>query len=185
MTRFSIVALGLSALLLAGATPAAAQAKPWLHVQVEEAKGAKVHVNVPLSLVEVALKAAPEPIFDDDHIRLGPHGKKLRVSEARKMWQELRAAGDTDFVTVRDGDRDETVTVALKGELVQVRVEGGPRSERVMVDVPAALVDALLSGEGEELNLSGAIRELSKRRGDIVRVEDENDRVRVWIDEGS
>ena len=185
MQRLSVVTLGLSALLLAGAPPAAAQAKPWLHIQVEEAKGSKVHVNVPLSLVEVAMKAAPEPIFDEDHIRIGGrHGKSLRVSDARnKMWQELKAAGDTDFVTVRDEDEGETVTVSRKGDLVQVRVDGAKRGERVMVDVPIALVDALFSGDGEDLNLHGAIQELSKRRGDVVRVEDKDDRVRIWIDE--
>ncbi|HET7291050.1 MAG TPA: hypothetical protein VFM88_01370 [Vicinamibacteria bacterium] len=180
----SVAVLGFSALLLAGARPAAAQAKPWLHIQVEEAKGSKVHVNVPLSLVEIALKAAPEPILDEKHIRLGKHCGRLSVSDARKMWLELKAAGDTDFVTMRDEDEEETVTVSRKGELVQVRVEGAHESERVMVDVPIALVDALFAGEGEELNLQGAIRELSKRRGDVVRVEDRDDRVRIWIDEG-
>lgn len=185
MKRLPVVAFGFSALLLAGAAPAAAQAKPWLHIQVEEAKGSKVHVNVPLSLVEIAMKAAPEPIFDEDHIRIGGrHGGSLRISEARKMWLELKAAGDTDFVTVRDEIESETVTVSRKGDLVQVRVDGDQRNGRVMVDVPVALVDALFSGEGEELNLSGAIQELSKRRGDVVRVEDKNDRVRIWIDEG-
>lgn len=185
MKRLPVIAFGLSALLLAGASPAGAQSKPWLHVQVEEAKGAKVHVNVPLSLVEVAMKAAPEPIFDDEHIRLGGrHGKSLRVSDARRMWEELKAAGDTDFVTVRDADVGETVTVSRKGDLVQVRVDGEQGSDRVMVDVPVALVDALFASEGDELNVRGAIQELSKRRGDVVRIENKSDRVRVWIDEG-
>lgn len=185
MKPWSVVALGFSALLLAGAPPAAAQAKPWLHVQVEEARGTKVHVNVPLSLVEIALKAAPQPVFDEDHIHIGGrNGKSLRVSDARKMWLELKAAGDTDFVTIRDEDEAETVTVSRKGDLVQVRVEGDKKSERVMVDVPIALVDVLFSGEGEELNVHGAIQELAKRRGDVVRVEDKDDRVRIWIDEG-
>lgn len=185
MQRPSLAALGLAAVLQAGAWPAAAEARPWLHVQVEESRGAKVHVNVPLSLVEVAMKAAHEPIFDDKRIHIGGrNGKDLRISDARRMWQELKAAGDTDFVTVRDEDQGETVTVARKGELVQVRVEGAEKGGRVMVDVPITLVDALFSGEGEDLNIEGAIRELSKRRGDVVRVEDKDDRVRVWIDEG-
>ncbi len=184
MKRLSVGVFGFSVVLLASASSAGAQARPWLHVQVEEARGAKVHVNVPLSLLEVVMKAAPQPIFDEKHIHLGKHGRNLRVSDARRMWQELKAAGDTDFVTVRDEDEDETVTVSRKGDLVQVRVEGAKKGERVMVDVPITLVDALFSGEGEELNVQGAIQELSKRRGDVVRVEDKDDRVRVWIDEG-
>jgi hypothetical protein len=49
--------------------------------------------------------------------------------------------------------------------------------------VPVALVDSLFAGEGEELNVKAALVELQKRRGDIVRVNDSNAKVRVWIDE--
>jgi hypothetical protein len=170
--------------LLAGTSGAAAQATPWIHVQVEEARGAKVHVNVPLSLVEVALRAAPEPILDEDRIRIGRHGRSLKVSEMRRMWEELKAAGETDFVRVADEQDGETITVSRRADLVQVRVDGTRQGEKVMVDVPVALVDALLAGEGEELNVTGAVSELSKIRGDIVRVQDEKDTVRIWIDEG-
>lgn len=183
MKRFATVAAGLSLLLLAGTRPAAAQAKPWIHVQVEEAKGSKVHVNVPLSLLEIAMSAAPQRVFDDKHIRInGRHD--LKIADMRRMWAELKAAGETEFVRVQDEDDDGVVTVSRKGDLVQVRVEGGRKSEQVMVDVPVSLVDALFSGEGEELNIKAAIGELSKRRGDIVRVQDAKDTVRVWIDEG-
>ena len=53
----------------------------------------------------------------------------------------------------------------------------------VRVEVPVSLVDALLSGEGEQVNLQAAVGELMKRRGDIVRVHDEDSNVRIWIDE--
>jgi hypothetical protein len=46
------------------------------------------------------------------------------------------------------------------------------------------LVDALLSGEGESLDLSAALAEVRKLRGEIVRVKDEDSQVRIWIDEG-
>ncbi len=46
-----------------------------------------------------------------------------------------------------------------------------------------SLVDAFLSGEGEEGNIQAAVAELQKRRGDIVRVRDDDSNVRVWIDE--
>jgi plasmid stabilization system protein ParE len=65
--------------------------------------------------------------------------------------------------------------------------DGKPRGdgEQVRVEVPVSLVDALLSGEGEEANIQAAIAELRKRRGDIVRVHDEDSKVRIWIDEQS
>jgi hypothetical protein len=49
--------------------------------------------------------------------------------------------------------------------------------------VPVSLVDAFLSGEGEEGNMEAAVAELQKRRGDIVRVKDDDSSVRIWIDE--
>ena len=49
--------------------------------------------------------------------------------------------------------------------------------------MPVSLVDAFLSGEGEEGNIQAAVAELQKRRGDIVRVKDDDSNVRVWIDE--
>jgi hypothetical protein len=176
---------GVSLLLLGASAPALAQSQPWIHVQVEEARGARVHVNVPLSLVEVALRAAPERILDEDRIRIGRHGRSLKVSDMRRLWGELKAAGETDFVRVDDERDGESITVSRKADLVQVRVDGARRGEKVMVDVPVALVDALLAGEGEEFDVKGAVSELSKMRGDIVRVQDEKDTVRVWIDEGN
>lgn len=64
---------------------------------------------------------------------------------------------------------------------LHVRVEEPQR--QVRVEVPLEVVDALLSGEGEALNIQAALKELQKRRGDIVRVNDEKSTVRVWIDE--
>jgi len=87
---------------------------------------------------------------------------------------------------------DENVKVMRKGDLVQVFVDKkakpgkdgkASKGEEVRVEVPVSLVDALLSGEGEEANIQAAVAELQKRRGDIVRVRDDDSNVRVWIDE--
>lgn len=179
MKRIPFIFLGI--LAVASARPAAAQsAKPWIHVQIEEAKGSKVSVNLPLSLVQIALKAAPDPILTREHIHIGRHGADLKVADLRKMWAELKSAGDTDLVTVED--EGETVTIRRQGELVQVRVLNTSKKE-VRVDVPVSLVDALLSSEGDTVNLDLAFAELAKRRGDIVNVQDGSDKVRIWIDE--
>jgi hypothetical protein len=177
---------------LATAAPVAAQTTtPWLHVRVEEAKDAtKVAVNLPLSVVEAVLKATPEMIEKHGRIHLGrEHGMKL--ADLRKVWKELAAVGDTELVSVES--EDENVKVQRKGDLVLVLVDNKPRTdkegkvrkggEQVRVEVPVSLVDALLSGEGEEANIEAAVMELKKRRGDIVRVKDDDSQVRVWIDE--
>jgi hypothetical protein len=53
------------------------------------------------------------------------------------------------------------------------------------VEVPVAVLDALFSGQGEELNIRAALAEIQKIRGDIVRVSDDDSRVRVWIDDSN
>jgi hypothetical protein len=169
-----------------GAAPEARTA--WLHVRVEEpGKNGKVHVNLPLAVVEAALKAAPETLashgkINFGHGRHGRHGRhQISISELRQMWQELRNAGDMEMVTVEEDDGH--VTVARRGNTVEIRVKETRRNETVHVDVPVAMVDALLASPGDELNMRAGLDELRKMRGDIVRVKDRQTSVRVWIDE--
>jgi hypothetical protein len=170
---------------VASAAPSRAAGNPaWLHVRVEEpGNDSRVSVNLPMSVVEVALQAAPEKLVSHGKVHLGLRGKDLTVVDLRKMWRELRAAGDMEMVSVEEGD--ERVTVARKGDLVQVRVQDKGDREEVHVDVPVAVVDALFSGEGEGLNLKAGAAALRTLRGDIVRVNDKETTVRVWIDEGN
>jgi len=208
--RKILMGVGLAALAALGATKVAAQSSTaWLHVRVEEARdSSKVSVNLPLSVVEAVLKSSPEFLEQHGHIHIGDaHG--LKLADMRRAWKELAAVGDAELVSVESDD--ENVKVMRKGDLVQVFVDHKPRAgkaakevekgdkaekadkadkaekgrgvETVRIEVPVSLVDALLSGEGDEANVQAAILELKKRRGDIVRVQDDDSHVRVWIDE--
>jgi len=176
---------GVAALLVGQAGFVAAQGPTaWLHVRVEEAaKKSRVSVNLPVSVVEAALQAAPEKILSDGRLRLGNEGHDVKVADLRRAWKELRATGDAELVTVEE--QDETVRIARAGNLVIVHVEKPAGRESVRVEVPVEVVDALLSGEGNELNIRAAFTLLQKRRGDIVRVNDDDSTVRIWIDEGA
>jgi hypothetical protein len=191
--RKSILA-GVGLLALSVAATAAAQAQTgsaWLHVRVEEAREAsKVSVNLPMAVVEAVLKASPEIIEKHGKVHFcDEHG--LKMTDIRKAWKALSQAGDAELVTVES--EDENVRVMRKGDLVQVFVDNKPKAgkdgkpvkggEEVRVEVPVSLVDAFLSGEGEQGNVDAAIAELQKRRGDIVRVKDDDSNVRIWIDE--
>jgi hypothetical protein len=198
MRKSVLIGAGLLAAAVVSGTVAAQTAPmPWLHVRVEEAKEAhKVSVNIPLSVVEAVIKASPNLIERHGKIHLGGHDGHdhgLKLADLRRVWKELAAVGDAELVTVES--EDENVKVQRKGDLVLVHVDQKPRigkdgkprgdGEQVRVEVPVSLVDALLSGEGEEANIQAAIAELRKRRGDIVRVHDEDSKVRIWIDEQS
>ena len=149
----------------------------------------KIAVNLPMAVVEAILKASPEMIEKHGNLHLGEeHG--LKMADLRKAWKALAEVGDAELVSVES--EDENVKVMRKGDLVQVFVDKkakpgkdgkASKGEEVRVEVPVSLVDALLSGEGEEANIQAAVAELQKRRGDIVRVRDDDSNVRVWIDE--
>ena len=183
------IATGVLALggIVLGATALQAQGGPaatWLHVRVEEgARGSKVSVNLPLTVVEAALKAAPDAIATEGkfHVGRGNHG--VSVADMRRIWTELKNAGDTELVSVED--KDETVKVARRGDVVQVRVNRAGSGEEVNVDVPVSLVDAALAGEGDTIDVKALVRELAKRRGDVVRVNEKDNKVRIWIDESN
>jgi hypothetical protein len=179
----ALVALAVP--LLGGTAPAASSnATAWVHVRVEEPKQrSRVHVNLPLPAVEAALKAAPDVIASEGRIHLGGHGRHLDIDDFRQMWSELRNAGDAEIVSVEDGD--DRMNVSRKGDLVLVRVQEDGGRETVHVDVPVALVDALFSGPATELNVRAAVAELRKLRGDVVRVNDRDSTVRIWIDESA
>ena len=192
MRKSILAGAGILALsVLPAATAAAQTGTAWLHVRVEEVKQAsKVSVNLPMGVVEAILKASPEIIEKHGKVHLSDeHG--LKMADIRKAWKALAEVGDAELVTVES--EDENVRVMRKGDLVQVFVDskakpgkdGKPAKggEEVRVEVPVSLVDAFLSGEGEEGNFDAAIAELQKRRGDIVRVKDDDSNVRIWIDE--
>ena len=192
MRKSILAGVGLLALsVLPAATAAAQTGTAWLHVRVEEVKQAsKVSVNLPMAVVEAVLKASPEIIEKHGKVHFGDeHG--IKMADIRKAWQALAQVGDAELVTVES--EDENIRVMRKGDLVQVFVDNKPKpgkdgkpakgGEEVRVEVPVSLVDAFLSGEGEEGNIQAAVAELQKRRGDIVRVKDDDSNVRIWIDE--
>ena len=184
-TRIAAGALALGGIVLLAplAQAQVGSAAAWLHVRVEEGKGSKVSVNLPLSVVEAALKSAPDTIATDGKFHVGRACHNLSVADMRRMWTELKNAGDTEIVSVED--KDETVKVARRGDVVQVRVDRPTSGEEVRVDVPVSLVDAALAGEGDSIDIKALVRELAKRRGDVVHVNEKDNKVRVWIDESN
>ena len=183
--RAYLFAAVVALILLPTSQILAEEGSPWIHIRVTEHDGsqAKVSVNLPLSVVQVALDVAPEKIINNGRIQIDHHGHHdLSVIDLRRMWKELRDSGDAEFVTVEEAD--ERVVVTREGDYFKVDVtDNDDDNETVHVKVPITVVDALLEGEGEELNLRDALEELKDQRGDIVTVEGGDADVRIWIDE--
>ena len=72
----------------------------------------------------------------------------------------LTEVGDTEFVTV-DGE-DESVRIARVGDQITVQVEdrGEEGAETVDIQLPIVVVDALLAGDGDTLNVRAAVERL-------------------------
>src|SRR5262249_20548531 len=175
--RRGIVALAVASCFGTGLAWAQQANTPWVHVRVEESrKDAKVNVNLPLPLIEAALAMAPEKVCSKGRIHIGSHEHgDLSVADMRRLWKALKQSGEAELVSVQEKDR--TVSVARQGEVFRIRVESPSHKETVHVEVPVNVVDLLLSGDGEELNIHAALGELQKRRGDIVKVEDGDSKV--------
>ncbi len=183
MKSLARVALLVPALWVTGALYA--DGPTWLHVQIHDGKekDSRVNVNVPLGLVDVAMGAVTSERMSSGRIHFGKDkGKDVNVQDLRRMWAELAKAGDTEFVTV--DQKDEAVRIERKGGRVLIRVTDKLNSkDKVKVDVPTSVVDALLSGSGEELDLQAALRELRRSAsGDFINVDDGDSRVRIWMD---
>lgn len=153
----------------------------WLHVTVDENDGAKVTVNLPLALAEKALPMLP---LHEGMRWLHHNGRQGRfgmaLEDVRELWSEVRDSPDMTFLTVEnDGEK---VRVWKEKNFVYVEVRDDAGEEKVDVRVPLAVVDALLAGD--EIDFTAAIQALAEHGGgDLVSVQDRDDRVRVWIDE--
>lgn len=160
------------------------QDAPWLHIRVIEQgeAGSRVNVNLPLSLVEVALDLAEEEVLREGHLHM--HDSDVEVADLRRAWAELRTAGDAEFVTVEEDD--EHVRISRRGDriLIEIReVDDETDEETGRIEVPVSVIDILLDGEGDELNLRGALEELVRtQRGDLVQIDDRDASVRIWIE---
>jgi hypothetical protein len=178
------------ALLVAGATAgaaAAATAQRWIHVHVDEedGTGARVTLNLPIGLVEAAL-----PMVDSDSFR-GGKGARIRVNgedfdcrQLRNLWAALREAQDAPYAIVEE--RDQTVRVEKSGGFMLIGVTPkNAHGDRVNMRVPLPVVDALLSGSDDEIDLGAALRALadSGATGELVAVDDDKTTVRIWIDD--
>lgn len=176
------IALLFVLVLICSAVVAQAASKEWLHVKVDDHSSddpAKVRVNIPISLVETMLPMIQEKAIREGKIHFDE--KDLSLKELRQMWKAIKDEGDTEFVTVEK--RGEHVRVFTKDNFLMVQTDEHS-NKKVSMKLPLAIVDAALSGNGDELDLMAAVQALKKSGvRDFITVEDEDTMVRVWIDD--
>ncbi|MGA2630734.1 MAG: hypothetical protein ABSG54_11030 [Terriglobia bacterium] len=178
-----LVSLGV---VLSLASWALASDTRWLHVRVEDGgqDGEIVRVNLPLSLAEKVLPAIHTKEFHEGKVKVSE--AKFKDVDIRAILEALRTAPENDFVSVQ-GSRED-VRVAKSGGNLLVKVREAKDKEKgktdtVEVSIPFAVVDALLSGSKDELDVLAAVRALGAI-GDtvLVTVNDKDSKVRIWVD---
>lgn len=171
-----ISTLFVAVLLIAGAASAS---NLWFHVRVHEDEGAKVTVNLPVSMIEKAISMIPEDHLDHHGVHFDEHD--ITPAEIRELWQELRDSPDMTFVKVEEEGED--VKVWKESGYLYVTVVEEEDNEKVDVRVPFAVVDALLSGNEDELDIQAAINALVQEgEGELVTVTSDDENVRIWVD---
>jgi len=113
---------------------------------------------------------------------MGDRDMPIDVAAMRDLWGAINDIGDVDFLTF--DSEGETMSISRTGDQILVQMEeydeGG---ETVDVRLPVVVLDALLMGDDETLNVGAAVERLADLRGDIVHVSGDDHQLRVWIDE--
>jgi hypothetical protein len=174
------LAVALAGVLCAAPPATAAADPPWLHLRAEGdgPRGSSVHVNLPLAMVEAVVALLPEADLAESRIVLGD--EEVTVAELRRRWRRLERHPRGIVETGADGAR---TVYRRRGDLLLIETtDPRPGGGRTAVRLSAAIVDALLSGHGDRLDLAAAVRAMaSARDGQVVVVGDEG-RVEVWVD---
>ena len=182
MRRSMYVVILALLLFYPGSFVKAQNSNPWLHLEVNEntTDPTLVKVNLPLSMVDVALSVIKDENLKSGRLKLDSHD--ISVADMRRLWSELKKSGNADFVTVEK--KEESVRIARQGNFLVVKVtESAKKNSKVDLKIPFHVVDALLSGTGDELNLKAAITALQQNgAGEILTVHDNQTQVRIWVD---
>lgn len=180
---FLYAPLGIQAQTSASSSSTSAHGERWLHVRVisTNSKGETVRVNVPLELAEKVLPAIDHDRFHKGKVRIGC--MDCDGVDVRTIFEAVRTAKDGEFVTVQSKDADVNVTKKDGQLLVHVHDKNRSKDSQVEVKVPMKVVEALLSGDKDELDIAAGLRALASQ-GDVelVSVKDEDNTIRVWLD---
>ena len=163
--------LAILALVL-GAAGTATASDLWLHVRVDEADGAKVKVNLPVSMMEKAISMVPQEHFRNGSIHLDDCCNDISVSELRELWQELKNSPDMTFVTVEE-DQPATAVAQHEADLLgaQAGEEGhGRRAHEVAGEVDRRPLRPVLGEDGDAELAHTAVGQVGQDLGGAIGI---------------
>lgn len=171
--------LGVTVILSVVSIIAVQEPQSWFHVQIEDEGDAQdLNLDLPLRTVSGILGMVPNVAVENGHLRLSDE-QRLEVAAFREVWQKLQSTGEDELVSQH---REKvSIRVVRIGERIGIFVEDD--GEFIQLDVPTAVVDALLSDDGTTLNIDAALDVLKNLSGESIFLTESNRRIRVWINE--
>lgn len=173
----------LGSVMLAGSALAGDQA--WLHIRIDsdDPDGDRVRVNIPVEMVETMLPMIETDEFGNGRIQI--NDTELDGVELRKLWNAVKNAEDGEFVSVEN--RRESISVAKEAGVLQIRVresDDEKDGDRFDMKLPMEVVDAMLSGDEEELDLVAGLQALREHGSAILLTgSDDGEDIRIWVDD--
>lgn len=176
---FALVAV----LAIAAASPAAAAPDLWLHVEVNETGGenANIKVNLPVSLIESMLPMI-EGASEIEDGRIVIDDSEVSVDDLRGVLASFVDSPNTTFAEVETDT--ERIVFFKDGAYLRVETDASADGTEIRARFPVTVLEALVSGTGNELDVAAALRALADHgAGELVTVRDRDATVRVWIDD--
>lgn len=173
-----VVFVGLI-LTLVGSLGMAGAGQKWLHIRVDEGgtDGERVSVNMPLDLVQALLPHISVENFDRGKVRIDVD--EIEEIDLDAIWAALREAQDGEYLTVEGAD--ENVRISKEGEHLVIKVDED--DEKVAIKIRIAVLDAMMSGSENELDLLAALQVLGEEDDcELITVQNGDEHVRIWID---
>jgi hypothetical protein len=98
------------------------------------------------------------------------------------MLDSFTASPDATFAEVETDD--ERIVFFKDGAYLRVETDARAEGTEIRARFPIAVLEALVSGAGNELNVAAALQALADHGpGELVTVRDHDATVRVWIDD--
>ena len=151
-----------------------------LHIRVQEGELERLSLNLPVSVISAVLPLVEDKVrhLTGENIEMG--GQDFGIAELREIWNALKADGSYELANIQTGE--ENIRILLDENSLFIDTDEASK-EQIHVRIPVQVVDALLSGTGDELNLSEALETLASiGESDLIEVQASDAHVRVWID---
>jgi len=154
----------------------------WLHINVNDDED-QININLPIVLAETAVKIID---LSDKPMNIKVDDDEITVPEMREIWEVLKSEGSFTLASIRSGKDGAGDNIDVAFENNRLVIKGTTEdAEKIDINISGDLIDALLSGEEDRLDLEACIEQLKLKGVDSGYVhvsEKDGSLVKLWVD---